>query len=72
MYKHILLPTDGSALSRQAVAAGIGLARALGASVIGMHVLPHAQGPARGVDAPCIPSMPSAGWRCGTNLPMTT
>ena len=41
MYKNILLPTDGSALSRQAVAAGIALAGSLGASVVGMHVLPQ-------------------------------
>ena len=41
MYKHILLPTDGSALSREATSAGIQLARSLGASVVGMHVLPH-------------------------------
>jgi nucleotide-binding universal stress UspA family protein len=43
MYKHILLPTDGSTLSRQAIASGIQLARAVGASVLGMHVapLPH-------------------------------
>ena len=33
MYKHILLPTDGSPLSARAVASGIALARATGASV---------------------------------------
>jgi nucleotide-binding universal stress UspA family protein len=41
MYKHILLPTDHSGLSRQAVAAGIQLARSLGASIVGMHALPY-------------------------------
>ncbi len=40
MYKHILIPTDGSALSEQAVRQGIGLAKALGAEVTGMTVSP--------------------------------
>lgn len=40
MYKHILLPTDGSALSRQAVTSGILSAKSLGASVVGIHVIP--------------------------------
>lgn len=39
MYQHILLPTDGSALSREAVAAGISLARDAGAAVLGCHVV---------------------------------
>ena len=42
VYKHILLPTDGSPLSDGAVAAGIELARALGARVTALHVLPQA------------------------------
>lgn len=40
MYKHILLPTDGSQLSRQAVASGMALARQAGATVTGIHVVP--------------------------------
>lgn len=40
MYKHILLPTDGSALSRQAVTSGILFAKNCGATVIGLHVIP--------------------------------
>jgi nucleotide-binding universal stress UspA family protein len=39
MYKHILIPTDGSPVSESAAAAGIGLARALGARVTALHVL---------------------------------
>lgn len=39
MFKHILLPTDGSELSRKAVKNGLGLAKALGAKVTGMHVI---------------------------------
>lgn len=40
MYKHILLPTDGSALSRQAVTSGILFAKNSDATVIGLHVIP--------------------------------
>lgn len=40
MYKHILLPTDGSELSRQAVASCILFARNTGATVVGVHVAP--------------------------------
>ena len=40
MYRHILLPTDGSELSARAVGEGIRLARALGARVTALHVTP--------------------------------
>ena len=42
MYKHILIPTDGSELSRRAVGAGVKLARALGARVTGLFAAPAA------------------------------
>jgi nucleotide-binding universal stress UspA family protein len=38
MYKHILIPTDGSPLSANAIEQGIGLAKALGAKVTGITV----------------------------------
>ena len=38
MYKHILLPTDGSDLSIRAVTAGIELAKSLNAKVTGLFV----------------------------------
>lgn len=40
MYKHILLPTDGSELSRQAVASGILFAKNIGAKLTALHVIP--------------------------------
>lgn len=40
MYHEILLPTDGSALSRRAVEGGIQLARQVGARVHGFYVVP--------------------------------
>ncbi len=38
MYKSILVPTDGSKLSDQAVHQGLQLARSLGAKVVALHV----------------------------------
>lgn len=40
MYKHILLPTDGSQLSRQAVTSCMLFAKNTGATVVGIHVIP--------------------------------
>ena len=40
MYKHILIPTDGSRLSTRAVQHGIAIARATGARVTGLFVAP--------------------------------
>jgi len=39
MFKHILIPTDGSELSEAAVQNGIQLARSLNAKVSGLHVV---------------------------------
>ena len=41
MYQHILLPTDGSELSTQAVRAGIRLAKSLGARLTALHTTPQ-------------------------------
>ncbi len=38
MFKKILIPTDGSALSGQAVNAGVTFARSVGAEVVAIHV----------------------------------
>ena len=42
MYKHILIPTDGSSASRGAIQAGVKLAKALGARVTGIIAAPPA------------------------------
>src|SRR5260370_407585 len=39
MYKHILLPTDGSALSEVAIDNGLRFAKAVGARVTGLYVM---------------------------------
>ena len=41
MFKHLLLPTDGSKLSDRAVERGLELASALGARVTAVHVVPE-------------------------------
>jgi nucleotide-binding universal stress UspA family protein len=41
MFKHILLPTDGSKLSDRAVQRGLELAEAVGARVTAMHAIPE-------------------------------
>lgn len=41
MFKHILLPTDGSAISKKAVKQGIALAKKGGARVTAIHVVPE-------------------------------
>ena len=41
MFKHLLLPTDGSPLSENAVLKGIQFAQALGARVTGLYVNPR-------------------------------
>ena len=43
MFKHILLPTDGSELSVAAVHQGIRFAKSIGAKVTGLCVMPLQQ-----------------------------
>lgn len=43
MFKHLLLPTDGSDLSAVAIRKGIELAKAIKAKVTGFYVIPHFQ-----------------------------
>lgn len=40
MYKHLLVPTDGSALSHRTIRDAVKLARTLGASITGFYVAP--------------------------------
>lgn len=41
MYQRILVPTDGSALSKKAVRSAVELAATLGAEVVALHVVPR-------------------------------
>lgn len=40
MYKHILLPTDGSELSKKAIRSCVLFAKNTGATIVGVHVIP--------------------------------
>jgi nucleotide-binding universal stress UspA family protein len=40
MFKHILIPTDGSELSQKAIRTGVELAKFHGARVTGVHAIP--------------------------------
>lgn len=40
MFKHVLIPTDGSPLAAKGAKAGVRLAKALGARVTGVYVIP--------------------------------
>jgi len=40
MFKHILLPTDGSKLSERAIRQSVRVAKALGARITALHVMP--------------------------------
>jgi nucleotide-binding universal stress UspA family protein len=63
MFRHILVPTDGSKLSRKGIRAGVRLAAALGARVTGVYVmLPVAP---RGYDDTAIfyAGISARGWR---------
>jgi nucleotide-binding universal stress UspA family protein len=63
MFRHILIPTDGSKLARRGIRAGVRLAAALGARVTGVYVmLPVAP---RGYDDTAIfyAGISARGWR---------
>ena len=53
MFKHILIPTDGSDLSRKAILYGVQLAKEFGAKVTGLTVTEPYQ--AAGMDAVFVP-----------------
>jgi nucleotide-binding universal stress UspA family protein len=67
MYKHILIPTDGSALSVKAVKAGVRLAKALGAKVTGLHIVaPYYAPPAYLEGGVYIPGLSPEAYRAYT------
>src|SRR4051812_44843903 len=41
MYKRILVPTDGSTLSKKAVKSAVDLASTVGAELVALHVVPR-------------------------------
>ena len=63
MFRHILIPTDGSKLARKGIRAGVRLAAALGARVTGVYVMLPAS--PRGYDDTAIfyAGISARGWR---------
>jgi nucleotide-binding universal stress UspA family protein len=59
MFKHVLLPTDGSALSEIAIENGLRVAKFAGARVTGLHVMVE-RPPAAFDDAPPASATPAA------------
>jgi nucleotide-binding universal stress UspA family protein len=57
MYEHILVPTDGSKLSQKAVAAAAKLAKATGAKLTGVYVIPPYTPPVYGEGVAYVPEM---------------
>lgn len=57
MFRHILVPTDGSRLSLKGVKAGAKLARALGARLTALYVVPPYRPPMYGEGAIYVPGM---------------
>jgi nucleotide-binding universal stress UspA family protein len=57
MFKHILVPTDGSRLAARGVKAGLKLAKALGARVTAAYVIPIYVPPMYGEGAIYIPGL---------------
>lgn len=55
MYKHLLVPTDGSKLSAKAVTHAIALARALGAKLTAFHASPDYPTPVYAEGAAYVP-----------------
>jgi nucleotide-binding universal stress UspA family protein len=59
MFKHILIPTDGSKLAAKGVKAGVKLAKSVGAKVTGLYVIPPCMPPMYGEAAVYVPEVSS-------------
>jgi nucleotide-binding universal stress UspA family protein len=57
MFRHILVPTDGSKLALKGIKSGMRLARALGARVTGVYVIPPYLPPMYGEAAVYVPGL---------------
>jgi nucleotide-binding universal stress UspA family protein len=57
VFKHILIPTDGSRLARKGVKAGVKLAASLGARVTGVYVIAPYMPPVYGEAAIYVPGV---------------
>lgn len=67
MFKHILIPTDGSRLAAKGIRAGVKLAAALGARVTGIYVVPPYVPPMYGEGAIYVPGMSLQSYKKATD-----
>ncbi len=67
MFKHILIPTDGSRLASKGIRAGVKLAAALGARVTGVYVVPPYVPPMYGEGAIYVPGMSLQSYKKATD-----
>jgi len=63
MFKHVLIPTDGSTLAARGARAGVKLAKALGARVSGVYVIPPYVPPMYGEGAIYVPALAPQDYR---------
>ena len=63
MFKHVLIPTDGSTLAARGARAGVRLAKALGARVSGVYVVPPYVPPMYGEGAIYVPALAPQDYR---------
>jgi nucleotide-binding universal stress UspA family protein len=70
VFKHLLLPTDGSRLAAKGVKAGVKLAKALGAKVTGVYVIPRYIPPVFPEAAVYVPELYVGLWRTSMPQPM--
>jgi nucleotide-binding universal stress UspA family protein len=68
MFRHILVPTDGSRLAQRGVKIGVALAKSLGARLTALHVLPPDGAPcdARKILSAATAAARRAGVPCST------
>ena len=60
MFKHILIPTDGSELAGKAIDGGVRLAKALGAKITAYHAIEGLE-----VQGACESGANDSSWACG-------
>lgn len=63
MFKHVLIPTDGSTLALKGARAGVKLAKALGARVSSVYVVPPYVPPMYGEGAIYVPALAPQDYR---------
>ena len=69
MFRHVLIPTDGSRLARKGIQAGVRLAATLGARVTGVYVYPPYMPPIYGEGAVYVQPLTAKQYRALSEKP---